>query len=163
FVGLIADFQRLLPTLSLSAPVVADPIVGPREAVPDAFPGSLRDYSRCAALDDLGSLHEGEFPFARDLWPGDQGSGALSPFRGAIFSTSPEQPAVNWNFMDEVEIDAAGRLKSRRAIESILDALLPRPPGGSGGSDKDEFAGKLFRGWLGGFIQIAKYALGDAA
>src|SRR5205823_11855370 len=30
-------------------------------------------------------------------------------------------------------------------------------------SDKDEFAGKLFRGWLGGFIQIAKYALGDAA
>ena len=33
----------------------------------------------------------------------------------------------------------------------------------TGDTDKDEFAGKLFRGWLGGFIQIAKYALGDAA
>ena len=234
FEGLIADFQRLLPTMSLSAPVRADPIVGPSEAVPDAFTGSLRDYSRCATLDDLGSLRKGEFPLGRYLWPGEQARGTLPLFLGApreadgsasehlifrnvcvtapvgmgksfsifrpwsiaaaqagystlvfdpkgdlteglrepvfaagnrvvIFSTSPEQPSVNWNFMDEVEIDAAGRLKSRRAIESILDALLPRPPGGSGGSDKDEFAGKLFRGWLGGFIQIAKYALGDAA
>jgi type IV secretory pathway TraG/TraD family ATPase VirD4 len=80
--------------------------------------------------------------------------------RVVVFSTSPEQPSVNWNFMDEVEIDAEGRLKSRRSIEAILDALLPRE---NGESDKEEFASRLFRGWLGGFIQIAKYALGDAA
>src|SRR4029077_7795379 len=57
--------------------------------------------------------------------------------RVVIFSTSPEQPSVNWNFMDEVEIDAAGRLASRRSVEAILDALLPRE---SGDSDKEEFA-----------------------
>jgi Type IV secretory system Conjugative DNA transfer len=235
FEGLISDFQRLLPTISLGAPVQVDPIVGPSEAVPDAFTGSLRDYSRCATLDDVGQLRKGEFPLGRYLWPSEGAHGSLPLFLGSpreadgsagehlifrnvcvtapvgmgksysifrpwataaaqagystlvfdpkgeltqdlrepvfsagnrvvIFSTSPEQPSVNWNFMDEVEIDAAGRLKSRRAIESILDALLPRAtPGGSGGSDKDEFAGKLFRGWLGGFIQVAKYALGDAA
>src|SRR5204863_8339330 len=44
--------------------------------------------------------------------------------RVVIFSTSPEQPSVNWNFLDEVEIDAAGRLKSRRAIDAILHAVL---------------------------------------
>jgi type IV secretory pathway TraG/TraD family ATPase VirD4 len=82
--------------------------------------------------------------------------------RVVIFSTSPEQPSVNWNFMDEVEIDEQGRLKSRRAVEAILDALLPRD-GSSAESGKEEFAARLFRGWLGGFIQIAKYALGDAA
>ena len=32
FEGLIADFQRLLPTISLGAEVVADPIIGPGEA-----------------------------------------------------------------------------------------------------------------------------------
>ncbi|HET6315290.1 MAG TPA: type IV secretory system conjugative DNA transfer family protein, partial [Chloroflexota bacterium] len=46
------------------------------------------------------------------------------------------------------------------AIEAILDALLPHQ---SDASDKDEFASKLFRGWLSGFIQVAKYALGEAA
>ena len=39
--------------------------------------------------------------------------------RVVIFSSSPEQPSVSWNFMDEVEIDSVGRLKSRRAIEAI--------------------------------------------
>jgi hypothetical protein len=231
FEGLIADFQRLLPTISLGTEVVADPIIGPGEAVPEAFSGTLRDYSRCASLDDLSSLRGGDFPLGRYLWPSDDARGTVPLFLGAprdsrgqatehlifrnvcvtapvgmgksysifrpwavsaaragfstlvfdpkgdltqdlrepvfaagnrvvIFSTSPEQPSVNWNFMDEVEIDDLGRLKGRRSIEAILDALLPRE---SGGSDKEQFAGKLFRGWLGGFIQIAKYAMGDAA
>jgi type IV secretory pathway TraG/TraD family ATPase VirD4 len=80
--------------------------------------------------------------------------------RVVVFSSSPEQPSVPWNFMDEVEVEPNGRLKSRRSVEAILDALLPRE---QGGNDKDAFASKLFRGWLGGFIQIAKYALGDEA
>ena len=231
FEGLIADFQRLLPTVSLGAEVVADPIIAPGEPTPDSFTGTLRDYSRCATLDDVAPLREGDFPLGRYLRPQSDAHGSVPLFVGAprdargqqlehlmfrnvcvtapvgmgksysifrpwavaaargkfstlvfdpkgdltqdlrepvfaagnrvvIFSTSPEQPSVNWNFMDEVEIDAAGRLKSRRSVEAILDALLPRD---SGESDKEEFAGRLFRGWLGGFIQIAKYALGDAA
>jgi hypothetical protein len=62
--------------------------------------------------------------------------------------------------MDEVEIDPNGRLASRRAIDGILDALLPED---DAVSDRNQFAHQLHRGWLGGFIQIAKYALGDAA
>ncbi len=232
FEGLVSDFQRLVPTISLGTVVAADPVVGPGEAVPDAFSGTLRDYSRCAALGEVTSLRAGDFPLGSYLSPSAATDGGAPLFLGApreaggppsehlifrnvcvtapvgmgksysifrpwsaaaaragfstlifdpkgdltqdlrasvfaagnrvvIFSTSPEQPSVPWNFMDEVEIDAAGRLKSRRAIEAILDALLPRQSGGT--SDKDDFASKLFRGWLGGFIQVAKYALGDAA
>jgi Type IV secretory system Conjugative DNA transfer len=232
FDGLISDFQRLLPTIDLGAPVIADPIVGPGEPIPDAFTGTLRDYSRCANADDLSPLGIGDFPLGRFLWPAEDARGTSPLFLGApreqngrlgehlifrnvcvtapvgagksysifrpwavaaaragfstlvfdpkgdlfpdlrepvfeagnrvvIFSTSPEQPSIAWNFLDEVEIDAEGRLKSRRSIEAILDALLPREAGAS--SDKDDFAAKLFRGWLGGFIQIARYALGDAA
>jgi hypothetical protein len=231
FEGLIADFQRLLPTISLGSEVVADPIIGPGESTPDAFTGTLRDYSRCATVGDVGLLRSGDFPLGRYLWPAADAHGSVPLFLGAphnargqelehlifrnvcvtapvgmgksysifrpwsvaaaragfsslvfdpkgdltqdlrepvfaagnrvvIFSTSPEQPSVNWNFMDEVEIDAQGRLKSRRAVEAILDALLPRE---NAESDKEEFASRLFRGWLGGFIQIAKYALGDGA
>src|SRR5260370_1178936 len=69
FEGLIADFHRLLPTISLGAPVLADPIIGPSEALPDAFTRSLRYYSRCATLDDLRALRKGEFPFVRYLSP----------------------------------------------------------------------------------------------
>jgi hypothetical protein len=233
FEGLIGDFQRLLPTISLGSEVVADPIIGPGEPTPEAFTGTLRDYSRCATLEDVKQLLGGDFPLGRYLWPSIDAHGTSPLFLGAprdvrgqeqehlifrnvcvtapvgmgksysifrpwavaaarsgfstfifdpkgdltqdlrepvfasgnrvvIFSTSPEQPSVNWNFMDEVELDAQGRLKSRRAIESILDALLPRD-GLNAESDKQEFASRLFRGWLGGFIQIAKYALGDAA
>jgi hypothetical protein len=232
FEGLIADFQRLLPTISLGSETVADPIVGPGERTPDSFTGTLRDYSRCASLDDVSQLRTGDFPLGRYLWPSLDARGTLPLFLGSphdnagqalehlmfrnvcvtapvgmgksysifrpwavaaaragfstlvfdpkgdltqdlrepvfaagnrvvIFSTSPEQPSVNWNFMDEVEIDAEGHVKSRRAIESIIDALLPRESGGQ--SDENEFASRLFRGWLAGFIQIAKYALGDAA
>jgi type IV secretory system conjugative DNA transfer VirD4/TraG family protein len=233
FEGLISDFQRLLPTISLGPEVVPDPIIGPGEPTPEAFSGTLRDYSRCAKLDDLRQLREGDFPLGRYLWPSLDAHGSAALFLGAphddrghalehlmfrnvcvtapvgmgksysifrpwavsaaragfstlvfdpkgdltqdlrepvfaagnrvvIFSTSPEQPSVNWNFMDEVEIDQQGRLKSRRAIEAILDALLPRESSNSE-SEKEEFASRLFRGWLGGFIQIAKYALGDEA
>jgi hypothetical protein len=232
FEGLIADFQRLLPTISLGSEIVADPIIGPGEPTPDSFSGTLRDYSRCASLEDVSALRGGDFPLGRYLWPSVDARGNVPLFLGAprdasgqesehlmfrnvcvtapvgmgksysifrpwavsaaragfstlvfdpkgdltqdlrepvfsagnrvvVFSTSPEQPSVNWNFMDEVEIDAEGRLKSRRAVEAILDALLPREGGGD--SDKEEFASRLFRGWLGGFIQIAKYALADAA
>lgn len=231
FEGLVSDFQRLVPTISLGTVVAADPIVGPGEPVPEAFTGTLRDYSRCATIPDVNALRGGDFPLGRYLLATDAATGSVPLFLGAprdangqptehlifrnvcvtapvgmgksysifrpwsvaaaqagfstlifdpkgdltqdlrepvfasgnrvvIFSTSPEQPSVAWNFMDEVEIDPAGRLKSRRAIEAILDALLPRE---NGGNDKDQFASKLFRGWLGGFIQIAKYALGDAA
>jgi hypothetical protein len=231
FEGLITDFQRLLPTISLGSEVVADPIIGPGEATPDSFSGTLRDYSRCATVADVAPLRDGDFPLGRYLWPEADARGSVPLFLGAphdargqqlehlifrnvcvtapvgmgksysifrpwsvaaaragfsslvfdpkgdltqdlrepvfaagnrvvIFSTSPEQASVNWNFMDEVEIDAQGRLKSRRGIEAILDALLPRE---NAESDKEEFASRLFRGWLGGFIQIAKYALGDGA
>lgn len=231
FEGLIGDFQRLLPSISLGSEVVADPIIGPGEPTPEAFSGTLRDYSRCATVEDLAQLRAGEFPLGRYLWPSAEARGSVPLYLGAprddrgqalehlifrnvcvtapvgmgksysifrpwavaaaragfstlvfdpkgdltqdlrepvfaagnrvvIFSTSPEQPSVNWNFMDEVEIDEQGRLKSRRAIEAILDALLPRE---NAESDKEEFASRLFRGWLGGFIQIAKYALGDSA
>jgi hypothetical protein len=231
FEGLIADFQRLLPSISLGAEVVNDPIIGPSEPTPESFTGTLRDYSRCASVEDVTPLREGDFPLGRYLWPEQDAHGSVPLYLGAprdtsgqalehlmfrnvcvtapvgmgktysifrpwavaaarskfstlvfdpkgdltqdlrepvfaagnrvvIFSTSPEQPSVNWNFLDEVEIDDLGRLKSRRSVEAILDALLPRE---SGDSDKEEFAGRLFRGWLGGFIQIAKYALGDAA
>jgi len=61
--------------------------------------------------------------------------------------------------MDEVELEPDGRLKSRRPVDAILDALLPK----DAKNEKDPFAQELFRGWLSGFIQIAKYALSDAA
>jgi hypothetical protein len=231
FEGLIADFQRLLPSISLGAEVVNDPIIGPGEPTPESFTGTLRDYSRCANVEDVTPLRDGDFPLGRYLWPEQDAHGSVPLYLGAprdtsgqalehlifrnvcvtapvgmgktysifrpwavaaarskfstlvfdpkgdltqdlrepvfaagnrvvIFSTSPEQPSVNWNFLDEVEVDDLGRLKSRRSVEAILDALLPRE---SGDSEKEEFAGRLFRGWLGGFIQIAKYALGDAA
>jgi hypothetical protein len=231
FDGLANDFQRLVPSISLGTVSAVDPIVGPSEAVPESFTGTLRDYSRCAAPDELRAIGSGDFPLGRYLWPADPGRTEAPLFLGAprdatgqpaehlifrnvcvtapvgmgksysifrpwtaaaaragfstlvfdpkgdlsqdlrapvfaagnrvvVFSTSPEQPSVAWNFMDEVEIEQSGRLKSRRAVEAILDALLPRQ---AGGGDRDEFASKLFRGWLGGFIQVAKYALGDAA
>lgn len=231
FDGLVEDFQRLLPTLTLAAPTVNEPIVGPGQQAPDSFTGSLRDYSHCASLRDVAALREGDFPIGRYFWPADDGEGSVPLFLGApmdehgqpsehlafrnvcvtapvgmgktysifrpwavsaaqvgfstlifdakgdlapvlrapvfdagnrvvIFSTSPEQGSVSWNFMDEVEIDSHGRLTSRRAVDAILDALLPEE---KGGAEKDGFASKLFRSWLGGFIQIAKYALGDRA
>jgi len=61
--------------------------------------------------------------------------------------------------MDEVELEPDGRLKSRRPVDAILDALLPK----DAKKRKGPFAQELFRGWLSGFIQIAKYALSDAA
>jgi type IV secretory pathway TraG/TraD family ATPase VirD4 len=67
---------------------------------------------------------------------------------------------MHWNFMDEVEIEPDGRLVSRRAVDAILDAMLPAD---EGGGDKNAFAHQLHRGWLSGFIQIAKYALDDQA
>ncbi len=228
--GLVADFQRLLPTVQLGGESVHDPIVGPGQTIPDAFTGTLRDFSRCASLEDLGAIESGDFPIGRYLWPSEGSSGTVPLFLGAprdasgkpsehlmfrnvmvtapvgmgktysifrpwsiaaaragfstmifdakgdlapilrepvftagnrvvIFSSSPEQASVSWNFMDEVEIDPSGRLVSRRAVEALLDALLPK----EGGGEKDQFASKLFRSWLGGFIQIAKYALGDMA
>src|SRR5258708_32390598 len=83
FEGLISDFQRLLPTIALGAPVLADPIIGPNEPVPDAFTGSLRDYSRCATLDDVAPLRKGEFPLGRYLWPSEGARGTLPLFLGA--------------------------------------------------------------------------------
>jgi hypothetical protein len=234
FEGLIADLLRLAPTMSLQHEVQADPIIGPNEDVPATFTGSLRDYSRCAALDDLDALRTGEFPLGRYLWPSKHAHGSASLFLGAplgadgvpsehlvfrnvcvigpvgtgksfsvlrpwafaaararystfvfdprgdlardlppslsaagshvvVFSTSPEQESVHWNFLDEVEIEPDGRLKNRRAVESILDALMPDSTGGSRASERFEFAAQLYRGWLGGFVQIAKYALGDEA
>ena len=230
FDGLIEDFQRLLPTMSLGTATIEDPIVGPGQQPPQSFSGALRDYSRCASLRDVGAIRAGEFPLGRYLWPAEGGEGSVPLFLGAppdasgqpaehlmfrnvcvtapvgmgktysvfrpwavaaaragfstlvfdakgdlapvlrepvfaagnrvvIFSTSPEQGSVPWNFMDEVEIEEDGRLKSRRAVDSIIDALLPEEKGG----EKDAFASKLFRSWLGGFIQIAKYAKGDEA
>ena len=230
FAGLVEDFQRLLPIVAMGSAVAHDPIVGPNQPVPEAFTGSLRDYSRCASVQDTAALHVGDFPLGRYLWPAEGAEGGTPLFLGApldahgepaehlifrnvcvtapvgmgktysifqpwataaaragfstllfdpkgdlaqvvrepvfaagnrvvIFSTSPEQQSVRWNFMDEVEITPDGRLKSRRAVEAILDALLPDEKGG----EKDAFASKLFRSWLGGFIQIAKFALGDDA
>ncbi|MBI4322536.1 MAG: type IV secretory system conjugative DNA transfer family protein [Chloroflexi bacterium] len=231
FQGLVADFQRLLPTVALASQTVHDPLVGPNQPIPESFTGTLRDYSRCAVLSELGALRQGDFPIGRYLWPAEGARGTTPLYLGAprdaagkpsehlifrnvcvtapvgmgktfsifrpwamaaaragfsslifdakgdlaqllrrpvydagsrvvIFSTSPEQPSASWNFMDEVEIDRDGGLKSRRAVEAIVDALLPEE---GKGSDKDAFASKLFRGWLGGFIQIAKYALGEQA
>jgi Type IV secretory system Conjugative DNA transfer len=228
--ALIADVQRLLPTLALATAAAHDPIVGPSQPVPEAFTGTLRDYSRCAGLDDLDGLRQGEFPLGRYLWPAEGSSGTLPLFLGTpetngeplifrnvlvtapvgtgkttsifrpwavaaaragfstllfdakgdlaqtlreplfaagtrvvIFSTSPEQASVSWNFLDEVEIEPDGRLTNQRAIDAILDALLPPEAAGQSRSDNEQFAGQLFRGWLGAFIQIARYALGDAA
>jgi type IV secretory pathway TraG/TraD family ATPase VirD4 len=236
FDGLMADLIRLQPTVALAEPP-HDPTVGPGELPPPSFTGTLRDYSRCAALDELDALRAGEFPLGRYLWPADAATGTVPLFLGAprdaggrelehlifrnvcvtapvgsgktysifrpwaiaaaragfstlvfdpkgdlapvlaepifnagnrvvVLASSPEQPSVAWNFMDEVEIEADGRLKSRRAVEAILDALLPGETGaGAGGStsERSSFAHQLHRGWLSGFIQIAKYALGDQA
>jgi hypothetical protein len=230
FDGLVADFLRLAPTEQ----VQADPIIGPNEIVPEAFTGSLRDYSRCATLDDVDALRTGDFPLGRYLWPTDPAHGTIPLFLGAprsaggsagehllfrnvcvtapvgagklfsilrpwavaaaaasystfvfdprgdlaldlrqpllaagsdvvVFSTRPEQESANWNFLDEVEIEADGRLKNRRSVESILDALLPISVDESRRSETNEFAALLHRGWLGGFVQIARYALGDEA
>jgi Type IV secretory system Conjugative DNA transfer len=233
FDALIEDIWRLQPTIARDTPP-HDPIVGPGEAPPEAFTGTLRDYGRCAAVDDLDALREGDFPLGRYLWPAEDAHGSVPLFLGAprdasgkptehlmfrnvcvtapvgsgktysvfrpwavaaaragfstlvfdpkgdlaptlaepvynagnrvvVIATSPEQPSVPWNFMDEVEIDSAGRLKSRRAVEAILDALLPNETGGGNNSDRNVFAHQLHRGWLSGFVQIAKYALGDSA
>jgi type IV secretory system conjugative DNA transfer VirD4/TraG family protein len=231
FEGIMADLQRLQPAIAAAEAVAHDPIVPPGDVVPEVFTGTLRDYSRCAALDELGALRQGELPLGRYLWPVENGRGSVPLFLGAprdasgtpsehlifrnvcvtapvgsgkthsifrpwavaaaragfstlifdpkgdlapvlreplfasgnrvvIIGTSPEQPSVTWNFMDEVEIDAAGRLKSRRAVDAILDALLPEE---EGTAERNAFAHQLYRGWLSGFIQIAKYALGDSA
>jgi Type IV secretory system Conjugative DNA transfer len=231
FEGLIGDLQRLQPRTSSAAEPPHDPIVPPGQPVPEIFTGVLRDYSRCAGLDDLESLRSGEFPLGRYMWPADDSHGTVPLFLGApveptgqpgeplifrnvcvtapvgsgktysifrpwavaaaragfstlvfdpkgdlapalreplfaagsrvvVLATSPEQASVAWNFMDEVEIEADGRLTSRRAIEAILDALLPDE---QTASDRNAFAHQLHRGWLSGFIQIAKYALGDLA
>jgi hypothetical protein len=231
--SLIADIQRLVPTLALASAAAHDPIVGPGESVPDAFTGTLRDYSRCAGVDEVDALRQGDFPLGRYLWPAEGSAGTRPLFLGApesdgqpgeplifrnvlvtapvgtgkttsifrpwavaaaragfstllfdakgdlaqalrqalfaagsrvvIFSTSPEQASVSWNFLDEVEIEPDGRLTNERAIGAILDALLPPEAPGQSRSDNEQFASQLFRGWLGAFIQIARYALGDAA
>jgi Type IV secretory system Conjugative DNA transfer len=231
FAGIIADLQRLQPAIAAAEAVAHDPIVPPGDVAPEVFTGTLRDYSRCASLDDLGALRQGELPLGRYLWPVENGRGSVPLFLGAprdasgapsehlifrnvcvtapvgsgktysifrpwavaaaragfstlifdpkgdlapvlreplfaagsrvvIIGTSPEQASVTWNFMDEVEIDPAGRLNSRRAVEAILDALLPEE---QGTAEHNAFAHQLYRGWLSGFIQIAKYALGDSA
>ncbi|MBV9356131.1 MAG: type IV secretory system conjugative DNA transfer family protein [Chloroflexi bacterium] len=233
FAGLVEDFQRLLPTARLDPQPVHDPVVGPGQQAPESYTGTLRDYSRCAALAEVARLREGDFPLGRYLWPSDAARGTVplalgSPMddagrpsehlifrnvcvtapvgtgktysifqpwavaaaragfstlvfdakgdlaaaltkpvfdagsRVVIFSTSPEQPSVPWNFLDEIEVEPDGRLKSRRAVDAIVEALLGDDVVGKG-RDRDEFASRLFRGWLGGFIQIAKYALGDEA
>src|SRR5499427_1874297 len=83
FEGLIADFQRLLPTISLGSEVVADPIIGPGEPTPDSFSGTLRDYSRCASLEDLSLLRSGDFPLGRYMWPSTDAHGNVPLFLGA--------------------------------------------------------------------------------
>ena len=228
FDGLLADIQRLQPQLSGIAAVPRDPIVPPGADAPEQFAGALRDYSRCASLDELQPLRHGDLPLGRYLWPADNSVGQVPLFLGTggdphaehlifrnvcvtapvgsgkthsifrpwavaaaqagfstlvfdpkgdlapalrdplfaagsrvvVLATSPEQPSVAWNFMDEVEIEADGRLKSRRAVEAILNALLPTE---TESNDRNTFAHALHRGWLGAFIQIAKYALGDQA
>ena len=227
--GIVSDLLRLHANEEEVVP--HDPIVPPGAQVPDKFTGTLRDYSRCAPLDQLADLAHGDLPIGRYLWPAGTARGTVPLFLGApldesgkrvehlmlrnvcvtapigsgktysifrpwavaaasagfstvvfdpkgdlapmlreplfaagsrvvVLGTSPEQPAVFWNFMDEVEIDRDGRLASRRAVEGILDALLPDE---DSSSERNQFAHQLYRGWLGGFIQIAKYALGDAA
>jgi Type IV secretory system Conjugative DNA transfer len=229
FEGIVADLLRLRPAEEQEVP--HDPIVPPGESPPRDFTGTLRDYSRCARLDELDALGRGDLPLGRYLWPVGNTRGTLPLFLGApreasgargehlifrnvcvtapigsgkthsifrpwavaaaragfstlvfdpkgdlapmlreplfaagsrvvVLGTSPEQPSVAWNFMDEVEIEPDGRLKSRRAVDSILDALLPED---DAVAERSAFAHQLHRGWLGGFIQIAKYALGDEA
>ena len=229
FDGLIADLQRLLPTAAPAEPP-RDPIVAPGQPLPEQFGGVLRDYSRCAGLDDLDALREGDFPLGRYLWPAADTRGSAPLFLGAldatgqagehlifrnvcvtapvgsgktysifrpwalaaaragfstlvfdpkgdlapalreplfasgnrvvVLATSPEQPSVAWNFLDEVEVAPDGSLKSERAVDAIVEALLPDE---EASTDRNAFAHQLFRGWLKGFIQIAKYALGDEA
>jgi hypothetical protein len=231
FEGILADLHRLQPSIAAPEAIPHDPIVGPGALAPDAFTGTLRDYSRCATLDELDVLRHGDLPLGRYLWPVGDTRGSVPLFLGkppdssgqpgehlifrnvcvtapvgsgktysifrpwavaaaragfstlvfdpkgdlapalreplfasgsrvVVLGTSPEQPSVAWNFMDEIEIETDGRLASRRAVEAILDALLP-PEENS--SDRNLFARQLHRGWLSGFIQITKYALGDAA
>ncbi|MGI9148098.1 MAG: type IV secretory system conjugative DNA transfer family protein [Chloroflexota bacterium] len=231
FDGLIGDLERLQPEMYATPEPQHDPIVAPGESVPHRFTGVLRDYSRCAGLDELEALRAGEFPLGRYLWPAEGSHGSVPLFLGTppdlsgnpaeplifrnvcvtapigsgktysifrpwalaaaragfstlvfdpkgdlapalreplfatgsrvvVLATSPEQGSVAWNFMDEVEIEADGRLASRRAVEAILDALLPEE---EANSDRNAFAHQLHRGWLSGFIQIAKYAVGEAA
>jgi len=228
FEGIIADLHRLRPEPEAEVPY--DPIVAPGERAPSDFAGTLRDYSRCATLDELDPLRQGDLPLGKYLWPAEGARGSASLFLGApleasgeagehlifrnvcvtapvgsgktysifrpwavaaaqagfstlvfdpkgdlapflreplfaagsrvvVLSTSPEQASVAWNFMDEVEIHPNGEVDGR-AVEAILDALLPEQPETA---DRNMFAHQLHRGWLGGFIQIAKYALGDQA
>jgi type IV secretory pathway TraG/TraD family ATPase VirD4 len=229
FEGIVEDLFRLRPAEEEDVP--HDPIVGPGERTPRDFSGTLRDYSRCANIDDLAALLHGDLPLGRYLWPSEGARGSVPLFLGTprgsggepgehlmfrnvcvtapigsgktysifrpwavaaahagfstlvfdpkgdlaptlrdplfaagsrvvVLGTSPEQPSVAWNFLDEVELEPDGRLKSRRAVDGILDALLPDD---ESVSERNQFAHQLHRGWLGGFIQIAKYALGDAA
>ena len=228
FEGILADVQRLKPRVETASAPVHDPIVAPGGTPPDEFTGTLRDYSRCAGLDDLDSLRAGEFPLGRYLWPSEGARGSARLFLGApgqdsehlgfrnvcvtapvgsgktwsifrpwavaaaragfstlvfdpkgdltptlkatllasgqrvvVLGTSPEQESVAWNFLDEIEIDEHGRLLSRRAVDALVDALLP--VGEEKSSERNIFAHQLHRGWLSGFIQIARYALGEAA
>jgi type IV secretory pathway TraG/TraD family ATPase VirD4 len=228
FEGILADVQRLKPRVETASAPVHDPIVAPGGTPPDEFSGTLRDYSRCAGLDDLDSLRAGEFPLGRYLWPSEGARGSARLFLGApgqdsehlvfrnvcvtapvgsgktwsifrpwavaaaragfstlvfdpkgdltptlkatllasgqrvvVLGTSPEQESVAWNFLDEIEIDEHGRLLSRRAVDALVDALLP--VGEEKSSERNIFAHQLHRGWLSGFIQIARYALGEAA
>ncbi len=229
FEGIISDLHRLRPAQNEQVP--HDPIVAPGERAPRDFTGTLRDYSRCATLDDLDALLQGDLPLGRYLWPAEDTQSKPSLFLGApsgpsgrpgehlmfrnvcvtapvgsgktysifrpwaiaaaragfstlvfdpkgdlapvlrkplfaagsrvvVLGTSPEQPSVAWNFMDEVEIEPDGRLRNRRAVEGILDALLPED---DALSERNVFAHQLHRGWLSGFIQIARYALGERA
>ena len=229
FEGIVADLLRLRPTEEEQVP--RDPIVPPGGHPPSDFSGTLRDYSRCASLDELNALGQGELPLGSYLWPVEHARGSVPLFLGAprgpsgepgeplifrnvcvtapigsgktysifrpwavaaaragfstlvfdpkgdlapvlrepifaagsrvvVLATSPEQASVDWNFMDEIDIAPDGRLKSRRAVDAILNALLPED---DSTSDRNVFAHQLHRGWLGGFIQIAKYALDDAA
>ncbi|MBV9119971.1 MAG: hypothetical protein JOZ39_04640, partial [Chloroflexi bacterium] len=83
FEGIVADFERLLPTIALAPEAVHDPIVGPNLSPPEAFTGTLRDYSRCATLTELGQLRQGDFPLGRYLWPAENSTGATALFLGA--------------------------------------------------------------------------------
>jgi len=83
FEGIMADLQRLQPAIAAAEAVAHDPIVPPGDVVPEVFTGTLRDYSRCAALDELGALRQGELPLGRYLWPVENGRGSVPLFLGA--------------------------------------------------------------------------------
>src|SRR5262249_62381385 len=60
FEGIMADLQRLQPAIAAAEAVAHDPIVPPGDVVPEVFTATLRDYSSCAVLEELGSLRQCE-------------------------------------------------------------------------------------------------------